>query len=257
MRLQVIGSGSSGNSVIVSSGGTTLLVDMGFSCRKIKSAVAEFGVEAQDISGVLITHDHSDHYKGLETFHKKYPEVPLYANGNTADAICVYTKIEDWMIFETAEEFSIGNFNITSFSISHDAADPVGYLIDDGASRLFIGTDLGVVTLPVKVAFSQSDFAILESNHDPELLMQSDRAFSLKQRISGRSGHLSNREAADLFREINPKNLKTLLLAHLSQECNKPHLAMEEMSLALAEHRRDDIFLATLEQDVPSQIFEF
>jgi phosphoribosyl 1,2-cyclic phosphodiesterase len=111
--------------------------------------------------------------------------------------------------------------------------------------------------MPVKVAFSQSDFAILESNHDPELLMQSDRAFSLKQRISGRSGHLSNREAADLFRETNPKNLKTLLLAHLSQECNKPHLAMEEMSLALAEHRRDDIFLATLEQDVPSQIFEF
>jgi phosphoribosyl 1,2-cyclic phosphodiesterase len=257
MRLQVIGSGSSGNSVIVSSGGTTLLVDMGFSCRKIKSAVADFGVDAQDISGVLITHDHSDHYKGLETFHKKYPEVPLYANGNTADAICVYTKIEDWMIFETAEEFSIGSFNITSFSISHDAADPVGYLIDDGASRLFIGTDLGVVTLPVKVAFSQSDFAILESNHDPELLMQSDRAFSLKQRISGRSGHLSNREAANLFRETNPKDLKTLLLAHLSQECNKPHLAFEEMRLALEEHKRGDVAVFVLEQDTPSQIFEF
>jgi phosphoribosyl 1,2-cyclic phosphodiesterase len=257
MRLQVIGSGSSGNSVIVSSGGATLLVDMGFSCRKIKSAVAEFGVEAQDISGVLITHDHSDHYKGLETFHKKYPEVPLYANGNTADAICVYTKIEDWMIFETAEEFSIGPFNITSFSISHDAADPVGYLIDDGASRLFIGTDLGVVTLPVKVAFSQSDFAILESNHDPELLMQSDRAFSLKQRISGRSGHLSNREEENLFRETNPKDLKTLLLAHLSQECNKPHLALEEMRLALEEHKRGDVAIFVLEQDTPSQIFEF
>jgi phosphoribosyl 1,2-cyclic phosphodiesterase len=161
------------------------------------------------------------------------------------------------MIFETAEEFSIGPFNITSFSISHDAADPVGYLIDDGASRLFIGTDLGVVTLPVKVAFSQADFAILESNHDPELLMQSDRAFSLKQRISGRSGHLSNREAANLFRETNPKDLKTLLLAHLSQECNKPHLALEEMSLALDEHKRGDVAVFVLEQDTPSQIFEF
>jgi phosphoribosyl 1,2-cyclic phosphodiesterase len=257
MRLQVIGSGSGGNSVIVSSGGTTLLVDMGFSCRRIKSAVAEFGVEAQDISGVLITHDHSDHYKGVETFHRKYPQVPLYANGNTADALCVYTKIDDWMIFETEAEFSIGPFNISSFPISHDAADPVGYLIDDGASRLFIGTDLGVVTLPVKSAFSQSDFAILESNHDPELLMQSDRDFSLKQRISGRSGHLSNREAANLFRETNPKNLKTILLAHLSQECNKPHLALEEMHLALAEHKREDIAVFALQQDTPSQIFEF
>lgn len=257
MRLQVIGSGSAGNSLVVSSGDTSLVVDMGLSCKKVKTALSAFGLDPASLSGVLLTHDHSDHYKGLEVFHRNYPDVPLFANGNTADAVSLLSKVDDWTVFETGEEFEVGNFSVVSFSVSHDAAEPVGYLLDDGASKLFIATDLGIVTPSVKKAFVRADCAVLESNHDLELLMQSDRAHSLKQRIAGRSGHLSNRDAANLFRETNPARLKTLLLAHISEECNKHHLALEEMSMALSEHNRSDIHLTALYQDEPSNVFEF
>ena len=257
MKLCVLGSGSQGNSIVVSSGETTLMVDIGFTCKQIVSRMASSGLDPEDVSAVLFTHDHSDHFKGVKTFHKKYPDASLFANGNTADSIASQTGVEDWTIFETAEDFQIGDFSVSPFSISHDAADPVGYFLHDGANSLFIGTDMGVVTFPVKDAFLRADIAILESNHDPELLMMSDRAYSLKQRISGRSGHLANRDAANLFRETNPANLKALFLAHLSSECNRPHLAMEEMLEAIREHNREDINLHVLEQDVPSMIFEF
>lgn len=257
MKLCVLGSGSQGNSIVVSSGETTIMVDLGFTCKQIVSRMVSSGFDPEGVSAVLFTHDHSDHFKGVKTFHEKYPNACLLANGNTADSIASQTGVEDWTIFETAEEFQVGDFTVSPFSISHDAADPVGYLIQDGKASLFIGTDMGVVTPPVKYAFIKADIAILESNHDPELLMMSDRHISLKERISGRSGHLANRDAANLFRETNPANLKALFLAHLSSECNRPHIAMEEMLEAVREHNRLDIRLCVLEQDAPSEIFEF
>ena len=168
------------------------------------------------------------------------------------------TGVEDgWCTFETAAAFAVGGLTISSFSVPHDAADAVGYLIGDGASSLFVGTDMGVVTLPAKEALARATCAVLESNHDPELLARSDRPESLKQRIRGRSGHLSNDQAADALRELNPQNLRTLLLAHLSSQCNADYLAVEAMARALRDLHRADITLAALAQDEPSALYEF
>ena len=258
MRLRVFGSGSKGNCLAVRGGGKLLLVDCGLSCRELTKRMTACGLSPDAVDGILFTHDHSDHCAGIETFHKKHPNVVLYANGNTADAIASVTGVEDgWCVFETAEPFSIGDLTVTSFSVPHDAADAVGYLIDDGRSSLFIGTDMGVVTMPAKEALSRATCAILESNHDPELLQRSERPESLKQRIRGRSGHLSNDQAADVVRELNPPTLHTLLLAHISGQCNADYLAVESMERALKELRRTDVALAALSQDEPSDLYEF
>ena len=258
MQLRVFGSGSQGNALAIRSGATLLLLDCGFSCRELERRMSACGVHADDVTALLFTHDHTDHCKGIATFHKRHPQVPLYANGNTADAIATLTGVEDgWRVFETTEPFSIGEIEVTSFSIPHDAADAVGYLFSDETASLFVGTDMGVPTLPVKYALAQATCAVLESNHDPTLLACSDRPVSLKQRISGRCGHLSNQDAADLVREVAPPNLKTLLLAHLSRPCNAPHLALESMREALKDIEREDIALAALDQDEPSDLYEF
>ena len=258
MRLRVFGSGSKGNALAVRSGGTLLLLDCGFSCRELEKRMTACGVCPADVTAVLFTHDHDDHCKGIATFHKRHPLVPLYANGNTADAIATLTGVEDgWRIFETGEPFAIGDISVSAFSIPHDAADTVGYLFSDDTSSLFVATDMGMPTLPVKYALAQATCAVLESNHDPTLLVCSDRPVSLKQRISGRCGHLSNQDAADLVREVAPPNLKTLLLAHLSRPCNAPHLALESMREALKDIEREDIALAALDQDEPSDLYEF
>ena len=257
MRLRVFGSGSAGNSLALRSGGTLLMVDCGFACRELERRMAACGISGDNVSAIFFTHDHSDHYKALDVFHKKHPQVKLYANGNTADVIASLTGVEDgWCIFETGEEFAVGDIGVTTFSVPHDAADPVGYLFDDGASALFVGTDMGMPTVPVKEALSRATCAVLESNHDPVLLQTSDRPVSLKQRIAGRCGHLSNGQAADLLREVQPQHLQHLLLAHLSHECNAPYLALEAMNAALHDLGRT-IDLAVLDQDTPSDLYEF
>ena len=219
--------------------------------------MAACGVVPDKASGLFFTHDHTDHCKGLATFHKRHPSIPLYANGNTADAISVLAGVDDgWRVFETAETFPVGDISVTSFSIPHDAADPVGYLFDDGTSTLFVGTDMGAPTFGVRDALVRATCAILESNHDPVLLQTSDRPVSLKQRIAGRCGHLSNGDAADLVREVQPPRLKTLLLAHISRQCNAPYLALEAMRPVVAELGHP-VILDVLDQDTPSPLFEF
>lgn len=258
MRLRVLGSGSAGNSIAVRSGDTLLLVDFGFSFKEVKKRLGDCGVDIADVTAVLFTHDHSDHCKGVGTFHKRMPDVPLVANGDTADAIAMQTGVDDgWLLFEKGEPFWIGDISVTAFSISHDAADPVGYLLESQGSSLFIGTDIGVVTSAVRSAFSRATCAVLESNHDPVLLEQSSRPVSLKQRISGRTGHLSNEDAAMLVRETNPGRLKTILLGHLSSECNSPSLARRAFSDVLKDLDRTDIELHILEQDCHSGLVEF
>lgn len=258
MRLRVLGSGSSGNSIAVRSGDTLLLVDLGFSFKEEKKRLADCGVDIQEVSAVLFTHDHSDHCKGIGTFHKRLPDVPLVANGDTADAIARQTGVNDgWTLFENGEPFELGDITVTAFSISHDAADPVGYLFESNGSSLFVGTDIGVVTANVRMAFSKANCAVLESNHDPVLLEQSDRPISLKQRIRGRTGHLSNEDAATLVKETNPSSLKTILLGHISSECNSHSLVRKAFSDVLMELGRTDISLSVLEQDYPGDLLEF
>ena len=258
MRVRVLGSGSGGNSLAVRAGSTLLLVDLGFSCSEECRRLSECGADMDDVSAVLFTHDHSDHCKGLATFHRQHPAVPLYANGDTADAIASLTGVDDgWMVFANGEPFTIGEITVTAFSIPHDAADPVGYLFEAGDSTLFVGTDMGTVTEDVRRTFARATCAVLEANHDPILLEQSGRPPVLKQRIRGRTGHLSNDDAATLVRDTNPPGLKMLLLAHISSECNSPSLARRAFVDALRDLNRMDVTLDVLEQDRPSELYVF
>jgi len=258
VRLRVLGSGSGGNSLAVRAGGTLMLVDLGFSHKEVAKRLAECGVDIGEVSAVLFTHDHSDHCKGVATFHRRHPSVPLFANGDTADAIAALSGVNDgWAIFENGEPFEVGDFTVTAFAVPHDAADPVGYLIEADGSSLFVGTDLGMVTTNVRVAFAHATCAILEANHDPILLEESDRPVSLKQRIRGRTGHLSNEDAVSLLLDTNPPSLKALLLGHISAQCNSPSLARRGFADALAQLGRSDITLSLLEQDRPCDLFEF
>lgn len=258
MRLRVLGSGSKGNSLAVRAGNSLVLVDLGFPLKVESQRLAACGVDIADVSAVFFTHDHSDHCKGVAAFHGRFPSVPLFANGDTADAIAALTGVNDgWAVFTNGEPFEVGDFTVTAFSIPHDAADPVGYLFSAGGSSLFVGTDMGCVTANVREMFCRATCAVLEANHDPILLERSDRPVSLKQRIRGRTGHLANEDAAALLAETNPPGLKTLLLGHISQQCNSPSLARKAFSDALAELGRGDITLSLLDQDCPCELHEF
>lgn len=249
MEVCVLASGSKGNCIYVSGGGTSLLVDAGLSAREVVARMQAAGIDPESIQAVLFTHDHVDHYKGIEVFNRKFP-VRLFANEGTAAGIelgCPKLACE-WEIFETASTFEIGGLRIEAFTVPHDAADPVGFVFDDGESRLCVATDLGQATPLICAKLATCHAAVLESNHDYDMLMQSERPWPLKTRIAGRSGHLSNDDAAALLCQAISKQLHTLLLAHLSEECNTPALALNTMRQALRAAGREDVRVEVMSQ---------
>ena len=258
MEVCVLASGSKGNCIYVSGGGTSLLVDAGISAREIVARMGAAGLAPEALQAVLFTHDHVDHFRGIDVFSRKYP-VRLFANEGTAAGIelgCPKLACE-WDIFETSSSFDIGGLRVEAFTVPHDAADPVGFVFDDGESRLCLATDLGQATPLIRSKLSQCHAAILESNHDYEMLMQSERPWPLKTRIAGRSGHLSNDDAAALLCASMSERLHTLLLAHLSDECNTPSLALNTMRLALRAAGREDVRVEVLSQTRVSERLVF
>ena len=249
MEVCVLASGSKGNCIYVSGGGTSLLVDAGLSARELVSRMQRVDIAPESIQAVLFTHDHVDHYRGVEVFSRKYP-VRLFANEGTAAGIeaCCPKLSCGWEIFETASAFDIGGLKVEAFTVPHDAADPVGFVFDDGGSRLCLATDLGQATPLICAKLAQCHAAILESNHDYDMLMQSERPWPLKTRIAGRSGHLSNDDAAALMCTSLSQQLHTLYLAHLSEECNTPALALNTMRQALRKAGREDVRVEVMSQ---------
>ncbi len=250
MRVVSLASGSHGNATLVESQGQVLLIDCGLSCRALTQRCQAAGISLEQVCAVVFTHDHRDHTYGVKGFHKKYPEVPLFANWMTADAITVGQKLKDdpFYNFENGQSFSVGPFEICAFSIPHDVSDPVGYVVRAEEQTFFHATDVGTPLDSIGVHLAEADIAILESNHDPILLHQSDRAEVLKQRIRGPRGHLSNEDAAALVRKWASPKLRCLALGHLSQECNEPHIAERVMRETLTQINRTDIALAILSQ---------
>jgi len=245
MRVLSLASGSKGNAYVVESEGAILLIDCALSCRQLKERLAAFGFDAGAIAGVVFTHEHEDHVKGVPVFAKKHPGVPLFANALTAEA----AHLPDPYLFENCQPFEVGPFEVTAFSVPHDVSDPVGFVVKAGARTYFHATDFGTPLDSIGARLREADVATLEANHDPGLLMQSGRPPLLKRRILGASGHLSNDQCADLVRRFASPKLKHLSLAHLSGECNAPHLASAAVGEALREIGRGDVDLAVLEQD--------
>ncbi len=251
MRVISLASGSKGNAYCVETQGGALLVDCGLSFRELGKRCQLAGVDVSQIVAVVLTHNHDDHTKGLSAFHSNIPDAVLYANMMTAEAVAASTGMseDDFAIFENHQRFEAGPFSVFPFSVPHDVPDPVGFLIEAEGVTYFHATDVGTPLESIGRYLSEADVATLESNHDPVMLSQSNRPESIKRRIRGQRGHLSNYDAASLVRRYANARLKKLFLAHLSGECNAIHIAEEVMRSALSESCAAGVSFETLTQD--------
>ena len=235
-------SGSSGNSYLVFTERTALIIDAGIAYRDIEQGLLGVGLNPEDVSGILITHEHSDHIKSLRTLAKK-TESPIYSAQGTLDAIIEKyipsLRQDDIVSISEGELFSIGDIEILPFALSHDAAEPLGYLLSSGDRRIAIMTDTGIVTEGALKSLREADIIIIESNHEENMLMFGRYPFTLKRRILSENGHLSNIAAAaclsDVLGERSNPNPPIINLAHLSKENNTPDLAFLTIKNALFE----------------------
>ena len=251
MKIASLASGSKGNAYVVEQDGQAVLVDCGLSCRELRHRLSAAGLAPEAVSAVLFTHSHDDHIKGLPVFHRNFPQAALFANLMTAESIAALVGVDegDFCCFENGQAFDVGPFAIAPFAIPHDTSDPVGYLIRTEETTYFHGTDIGTPLDSIGLKLAEADVATLESNHDPVMLRTSGRPPSLIQRIAGPRGHLSNDQACDLVQRFASPRLKRLALAHLSRDCNAPHLAEGAMKATLVELHRTDVELKILSQD--------
>lgn len=235
LTLCVLGSGSKGNAIYLRAGGTSLLIDAGLSTRQIGLRLGSIGVSLDELDALLITHEHRDHLAGAKVLSKRHP-LPIYFNQATLKAARPFLP-ESAAIecFENGVPFKIGSLVIEAFSISHDAADPVGYIIHSAKHKVAIATDLGYVSTLVREKIKGSQLVVLESNHDLEMLKNGPYPWEIKQRVWGRQGHLSNKESAALLREIYHFRLQHVVMAHVSEINNHTDLVWQETKEALAE----------------------
>lgn len=220
-------SGSSGNSLLVESENTKILIDAGVSSKKIETSLTNLNIDPSSLDGLLVTHEHLDHVQGLGTFARKF-DLPVYVNQQTLDAMPKQKdKINEKNIkkIKIEEQFEIGDMKIKPFSIPHDAANPCGFNILKDNKKISIATDIGHMTNEILKNLENSIFILLESNYDPEVLKFSKYPYTLKSRIAGPTGHLSNESAGKTISHLLKSGLKQALLGHLSKESNFPELA--------------------------------
>ena len=251
-------SGSSGNCLLVKSENTNLLIDAGVSLKKIEEALDTLDISPSSINGILITHEHSDHIKSLGSLSKKF-NLPVYANSETYDAMPIQTdKIatENINKFKVNDRFFIKDIEINSFSIPHDAVNPCGFTFKCGNDKISIATDIGHMTKTILNNLEGSNFILLESNYEPEVLKASKYPFSLKQRISGLNGHLSNEDAGKTINYLMHNNLKSAMLGHLSKENNFPELAYQTVvdEIISAGTNLDNFNLSVASRDKPGAL---
>jgi len=252
VRLTILGSGSAGNCAYVETDETRILIDAGFSLRQIRRRLALIGRGAENLTGILITHEHSDHVQGLAGLGEKL-QVPVYCNRPTQEAIQdqLQTKL-DCRLFATGATFEVGDVKVETFNVPHDAQDPVGFLLHTPGGNIGFLTDLGHATKLVLERVRRANVLVLEANHDVKMLQDCPhRPWSLKQRILSRHGHLSNEAAAEAAEQIMSAELRHLYLGHLSRECNRPELAHRVVQERLQKIGATHVQLQLTSQKVP------
>ncbi len=257
MKVATLGSGSRGNSVFVECGDTRFLVDAGFSGSEISRRLGLLGVPPESIQAIVVTHEHRDHTAGIGIAARRW-DWPLYFTPATERACATLLRGSETVRHYYGEKpFDLGNVRIHPSSTCHDAADPVALTILDPCSGLKVGvaTDLGRATTPVRSALTGCHFVVLESNHDEIMLRESPYPWSVKQRIGGSRGHLSNRLAADLAVDLLHPALGGFLLAHVSHECNEPDAAMDMARRRLARKGYRGV-VDVARQDRPSVLYD-
>lgn len=249
-------SGSSGNSFLVQSDHTKILVDAGVSCKKIVNALASLNIAIEEIDAIFVTHEHIDHAQSIGTISKKY-NIPVYANKKTWQAMpnqMEKVDVKNIYYFSNNEEFSFKDLKIFPFSIPHDAANPCGFNIYHDKTKLSIATDIGHMDNQVLNNLKNSKFILLESNYEPEVLKCGPYPYHLKERISSPIGHLSNIDAGKTINYLSNYGLETAVLGHLSKENNFPELAYKSVVEQIEQNEKLHIEVAS--RFSPSQFFD-
>ncbi|UCZ56938.1 MBL fold metallo-hydrolase [Desulfurispirillum indicum] len=234
MRLTVLASGSKGNAALVETPKTRFLIDAGLNCKSLVQRLNSIGVDEHSIDAILLSHEHSDHVCGAGVFSRRF-RVPVYATQLTGE--CTVNSVGDFHQFvplHNSTSFSLGDAGVEVFSVSHDAADPVGFRISSLQNRhLCYVTDTGIYTSLIKQYAIGCHTLVMESNHDEIMLMEGKYPWPLKQRVRSRTGHASNREASAFLQEVWWDGMQNVILSHLSAENNIPALAYHESKRAL------------------------
>lgn len=243
LNITILASGSSGNTLLVQAEGCAVLVDAGLSARRISALLSTCGLRMEDLSGILLTHEHGDHAKALKVIAAK-TRIPIFTTPLTAQSLRRSGVEASWSLFASGAGFTLGVFDIFPFSVPHDAADPVGFVLKHETRSFAVLTDLGYATRHVVESVRGVDALLIETNHDETLLQQdAKRPWSVKQRILSRHGHLSNAAAAEIVAQVATDALCHVMLGHLSKDCNSSDLALETVGAKLQNMGRNDIKL--------------
>ena len=256
MQVTVLGSGSSGNAAFVKTAGARILVDAGFSYRQLAKRLGEIGEDPTKLDAILVSHEHSDHVIGLPQTIKR-TGAPVYLTELTADSLDWGDKKPVLKTFQAGTRLKIGDVEIDTFTIPHDAVDPVGFCVRHGNAKVGLVTDLGYVTESIKHRLKGCDMLLLESNHDVEMLKVGPYPWFVKQRVMSRVGHLSNQAVCDYLASDFDVSTRVLVLAHLSDNNNHPEIARMFADQALRQAGAVDTRLLVAQQGSPSEVFEF
>ena len=233
LELAVLGSGSKGNSTLIRTANTAILVDAGLSARQTVLRLHEVGCDPADLDGVLLTHEHRDHTGGLRVLTRRFP-TPVLANGATLRAAGeALESVPETSSIATGVSFTLGDFSIASFPVSHDAAEPVGYVLEAEGVRVGYTTDLGRITPDIASLVRGCQIVVLVANHDLDMLWNGSYPWATKERIAGEMGHLDNASGAAQVADLAEGGMAHLVLAHLSENNNDPRLVRQLFAEAL------------------------
>lgn len=244
-----LASGSKGNCLYIGTDKTKILIDAGLSTKSIREKLAKIGVALEEIDAILVTHEHTDHIRGLTTLGNKW-KIPICTNSETAKALYPLVGQLRYKIFSNGESFVYGDIEVRPFSIQHDAVDPVAFTFKLGDVKVGVCADLGFVSSLVVKELVGCDYLYVEANHEPSMVHASARPQVYKQRVLSRLGHLSNQECAQLLENVLHPHVKHIYLAHLSSECNAPERALSVIEEKVKQLGFDIPVTVALQEDI-------
>lgn len=250
-----LASGSKGNSFYIGTPKTKILIDAGIGIQTLQKRLQEINIDVADINAILISHEHIDHIRSISVLSTKY-KIPLFTNSETAKAIITLLPGPfRFKIFSTEEYFHFRDLKILPFSIQHDALDPVAFIIEIDSIKIGVCTDLGFITSLTKKYLEKCNYLVLESNHEVNLVHASSRSTIYKRRVLSRMGHLSNDDCGKLLQDIFHEELRHVILAHLSSECNRHDLALDKIKIHCSEIASPETLSIAYQDQIGKKLF--